>query len=256
MKIPVLLFSFLLITGTLPAQDTLPKFSLKNVGSNRIIVGWTNGFKDIKQLSIQRSHDSLNGYKTILTLPDPTTPQNGYLDTKAPHDRMFYRLYIMLEGGIFLFSDAKRPVKDSVVTAVAINNPDPVQVADTIRMGDSIIVVKPFGIILEKFPDTDSISAPKINNRPKPNAFMPSLYVYTYRDGYVRVTLPANENPSKYSIKFFEENDNFLFELKDLRESDFKIDKANFYHAGWFKFELYENGKLLEKHKFHLNKDF
>ena len=80
--------------------------------------------------------------------------------------------------------------------------------------------------------------------------------MYTSRDGYVRINLPDDEKAKKYSIKFFEENGNFLFEIKEIREKDFKIDKANFYHAGWFRFELYENGKLLEKHKLYLEKDF
>ena len=49
---------------------------------------------------------------------------------------------------------------------------------------------------------------------------------------------------------------NLLFELKDVKEKNFKIDKTNFYHSGWFKFELYENGELLEKNKFYLPKEF
>lgn len=257
-KLKTSFFVFLIAFSTLHAQDTLPKFSLINAGNNRIIVGWTNNFKDIKQISIQRSFDSLTGYKSILTVPDPTTPQNGYVDSKAPNDHMFYRLYILLDKGIFLFSPAKRPFRDTSTKRVEIVKiPEPEKVADTIQVGDSFIIVKPFGVQLDKFPETDSVAVPKINNnKPVPNAFMPSLYVYTYRDGYVRVTLPADESPSKYSIKFFEENGNFLFELKDLRENDFKIDKTNFYHAGWFRFELYENGKLKEKHKFKLEKDF
>jgi hypothetical protein len=265
-----LLLFFFAVHGMLQAQDTLPKFTLKNAGNNRIIIGWTNNFTDIKQISIQRSYDSLTNYKTILTVPDPTTLQNGYVDTKAPNDSMFYRLYIMLDRGVFLFGNPKRPYKEKV-TAVAIvkTNPtinpvrdpektDEVPVSDTIQMGDTFIVAKPFtGVRLEKFPDTDSVTAPKVNNKKtKPNAFTPSLYVYTFRDGYVRISLPGNEKPEKYTIKFFEDDGTFLFELKNMKERDFKIDKANFYHAGWFRFELYEDGKLIEKHKFNLEKDF
>ena len=39
-------------------------------------------------------------------------------------------------------------------------------------------------------------------------------------------------------------------------EVSLKIDKSNFYRAGWFKFELYEDGKLMGKNKFYLEKDF
>ena len=44
--------------------------------------------------------------------------------------------------------------------------------------------------------------------------------------------------------------------LKEVKEKEFKIDKANFYAAGWFKFELYEDGKLIEKNKFKIGSEF
>lgn len=243
----LILFLFLLTTvafAPLHAQDTLPKFSVKNVGSNRIIVGWINTFENAKQISIQRSFDSTKGFKTILTVADPTLPQNGFMDTKATNDHMFYRIYIMLDKGMYLFSDAKKPVKDSIKSV----NP---------ATGDTITTVKPFVVTIDKFPGTDSVAVPNIgNNKPKPNAFTPSLYVYTHRDGYVRISLPVEEKPKKFSIKFFDAKENFLFELKEIKEREFKIDKTNFYHAGWFYFELYDDGTLLEKHKFYLEKEF
>lgn len=57
-------------------------------------------------------------------------------------------------------------------------------------------------------------------------------------------------------MKFFDESDNFLFEIKNLKEQSFIVDKTNFYHAGWFKFELYVDEKLKEKHKFYIGKEF
>jgi hypothetical protein len=231
-KLALFLLLFTLFSGgSLHAQDTLPKFIVKNAGNNRIIIGWVNNFPNIRQISIQRSFDSLSGYKTILTVPDPTTPQNGYVDAKATNDHMFYRLYILLDKGVFLFSDAKKPVPDTTRRAGFPN--------------------------YTGIPAIDSVRSPIVNgNKPKSNTFMPSLYVYTNRDGYVRITLPAEEKSKKYSIKFFDDEEIFLFELKEIKERDFKIDKTNFYHAGWFRFELYEDGKLIEKHKFYLEKEF
>jgi hypothetical protein len=229
---------FLIITFycQLHAQDTLPKFSVQNAGNNRIIVSWTNQFTNIRQISIQRSFDSLSNFKTILTVPDPTTPQNGYVDAKATNDHMFYRIYILLERGMFFFSQPKRP---------GAPTPDrngftlPLDRVDKIWNGVDSVTNPNFGVV----------------NNNKPNTFHASLHVYTYSDGYVRINLPDDED-KKYGIKFFEEDDSFLFELKDIKTRTFKIDKTNFYHAGWFKFELYENGKLIEKHKFFLEKDF
>jgi len=251
MKKPVFLILIFFACGHLFAQDTLPKFSVINAGKNRIIIGWINTLPNVKQISIQRSFDSLTGYKSILTVPDPTTLQNGYLDAKATNDHMFYRLYIMLDKGMFMFSAAKRPFTDTAKQARTINP------TETIKKADTLNKLNPVVIQLNGFPGTDSITAPNaavLKNRN--TGFIPSLYVYTGRDGYVCIKLPDEEKPKKYSIKFFDNEETFLFELKEIKEKEFKIDKANFYHAGWFHFELYEDGKLLEKHKFYLEKDF
>jgi hypothetical protein len=247
-----LFFFFLFTAGNmLQAQDTLPRFSVVSVGNNRIIIGWINKLENVKQISIQRSFDSLTGYKSILTVPDPTTEQNGYMDAKAVNDHMFYRLYIMQERGMYLFSAAKKPVAD---TFHKIRVAGPVEKN---QLPDSITRVKPVVIQLTGFPGTDSVTVPNpVQLKTRTDGFVPSLYVFTCRDGYVCIRLPENEKPKKYSIRFFDSAEIMLFELKDIKEREFKIDKGNFYHAGWFRFELYEDGKLIEKHKFYLEKDF
>ncbi len=258
------LFLSFIAAERLCAQDTLPKFSLINAGNNRVIIGWVNNLENVKQISIQRSYDSLTGYKSILTVADPTSPQNGFMDAKAPNDHMFYRLYIMQDKGLYLFSQAKRPVKDTLRIAKTITpeihkpvvtDKNPV-INDNSPL-DTAEKARPIVIQLNGFPGTaDSVAVPvPVTVKKSSNAFVPSLYVFTCRDGYVCIRLPDSEKPKKYSIKFFEE-DTQLFELKDIKEKEFKLDKANFYHAGWFRFELYEDGKILEKHKFFLEKEF
>jgi hypothetical protein len=255
MKKLSLFFLFFIIStcNILYSQDTLPRFTLKNAGNNRIIIGWVNTDPGTRQISIQRSFDSLTNYKTILTVPDPTAVQNGFMDMKATNDHMFYRIFILPGKGEYLFSAAKKPVKDSAgKIASGFIKPDTIMVN-----GKPVIVpAKPIVIKLDSLTWGDSLSTPNPNHTKPQTAFTPSPYVYTYRDGYVRISLPDDDKLKKYSIKFFEDDGAFLFELKDIKEKDFKIDKTNFYHAGWFRFELYENGKLLEKHKFYLEKDF
>lgn len=223
---------FLGVVHAASAQDTLPKFSLRNVGGNRIIIGWVNPFTDINQISIQRSFDSLKNYKTILSVADPKAVQNGFADTKAPSDHMFYRIFYVLEGSRFFFTAAKTPVLDTAVKR------------------DIPIVSGNLGTIPAK---TDSSKA--VTPVIKKPEFVPSFYVYTNRDGYVFINLPDADS-KKYSIKFFDADDNFLFELKNVKETALTLDKANFFHAGWFKFELYNDEKLVEKNKFYLAKVF
>jgi hypothetical protein len=212
---------FLLLGSASFAQDTLPRFSVRNVGNNRIILGWTNQFPTIKQISIQRSFDSLRNYTTILSVADPKAVQNGYADTKAPNTNMFYRLFYVLEGGSFYFTQAKRPRIDTAKAVAAV-------------------VEKP------------KVDSPVVE---KPRGYVPSSYVFTNRNGYVYINLP-DASRKNYSIKFYEENNSFLFELKDIKQKALTLDKANFVHAGWFTFELYNDQKLVERHKFYLAKDF
>jgi len=235
----IFMFSFIC---KLFAQDTLPKFSVKNVGNGRIIVSWVNNYGLVKQIGIQRSFDSVKNYKTILSVPDPMNKQNGYADTKAPATNMFYRLFIVLDGSMFTFSNAKRPVVDSEQINVETEqkkSPDPF----------SIEVNKPVKNI------DSTLKASGFDSKNRPNIWVPSIYVYTARDGNVHLNLPETDT-KKYSVKFYDENDNFLFEVKDLKESSLILDKTNFYHAGWFKFELFAEDKLKEKNKFYIEKEF
>lgn len=220
----VLLFALLFIGTTQGfAQDTLPKFSLRNVGNNRVIIGWINQFPTIRQISIQRSFDSLTNFKTILSVADPKAVQNGFADTKAPNDHMFYRLFYAMEGGSFYFTETKKPILDTASKGLE-------------GAGDRNFGTKPAA---------DPVLA----------SFMPSFYVFTNKTGYLQLNLP-NADQKKYLLKFYEEDDSFLFELKDLKEGMLTLDKANFHHAGWFKFELYDGEKIIEKHKFYISKDF
>lgn len=88
-----------------------------------------------------------------------------------------------------------------------------------------------------------------------PVVYRPSKFVYTEKDGNVAITLPE-AGAKKYSVKFFDEEENALFEIKEVKESSVILDKTNFLRSGWFRFELYEDGKLKEKHKFFIPKDF
>lgn len=240
--VPAFIILFVCSISHAQSLDTLPKFSVRNTGNNKYVISWVNNFKNIRQISIQRSLDSLKGYRTILTVPDPTTPENGFVDTRASNDHNFYRLYIMLEKGVYFFSPVKKPFYDSIA------------------MKKKILIEGN----MDKSGSLDSLNRPNLNVKEKiiTNSFIASKYVYTYQDGYVRINLPEDENlitgkaKKKYTLKFFDDKDNLVFELKEIKLRNFKIDKSNFYRSGWFKFELYEDGKLFEKHKFFIPKEF
>ncbi|MBC7828610.1 MAG: hypothetical protein H7122_12740 [Chitinophagaceae bacterium] len=297
--ITVFLFLFL-FSGSSLAQDTLPKFTVTTRGTNKIFISWTNTFEAISQISIQRSLDSTKNFKTILTVPDPRVRQNGFVDSKSQTPFMFYRLFIVLEGGKYLFSKSSKPFWDTAhmvkapVAAVNGNGNKRVLFSEAIpaneteklklslrkensqennaasktyilKRGENIlgriaeanfknfydsIVYKTKDTIVFKTVDTVLVKAfvPKV-------VYRPSEYVYTEKDGNITISL-ADAPKKQYSIKFFEENETELFEIKQVKNALLTLDKSNFLHAGWFWFELYEEGKLKEKHRFYIPKDF
>src|SRR3989442_816726 len=84
---------------------------------------------------------------------------------------------------------------------------------------------------------------------------LPRITVKNY-SGKIVVSWRNNYGATiKYSIKFVDENDSPIFEINKITEPYLILDKVNFIHAGWFYYNLYESGMLLEKYKFFIPKD-
>jgi len=316
-RFSVQLLFLLLLSATLMAQDTLPKFTVTTTGNNKMLISWTNPYSTVTQISIQRSFDSTKNFKTILSVPDPTNIQNGFVDTKALTPLMFYRLFIVLDSGKYIFTESKRPFWDTVKKAVVPkpapekyngNNNKRVVVSDnlsekeTIKLEQKISdpkpeIAKPPVPVIEKAPppppepekffvikkrDTIVTSISQKQFKPfrdsilnktkdtlvfrnadtivlKPfvpkEVYRPSLFVFTEKDGNIAISLPDAAN-KHYGVKFFDEKSNPLFEISKVKESYLTLDKVNFLKSGWYRFELWEDGKLKEKNKFFIPKEF
>ncbi len=305
--IGILLISLLLST-ILKAQDTLPRFSATARGPGKILVSWHNKYPVVTQISIQRSTDSLKYFTTLLTVPDPKLPENGAVDSKAPHPNFYYRLFIVFDNGQYLFTPSHRPqsvtgeseavaredkAAENVLAKavepriVFVDPPVPHQAAAIknlsgthgtarisneaysaiiyIRRGDSIVgrltarQVQPFrDSVLNRTRDTlVFIDGDTLLVKP----FVPievykvSAYVYTGRYGNIHVSLPE-AGRRHYSVKFFDDNNKLMFELSEIKDPSLILDKTNFQHAGWFRFELYDGDQLKEKNKLFIPKEF
>jgi hypothetical protein len=300
-RILALLFLATLITATVAAQDTLPKFSLSAKTNGKVVISWKNNFQSVTQISIQRSYDSTKNFTTLLTVPDPAIPENGFVDAKAPRQNMFYRLFIVMDNGNYIFSKSKRAMPDSgIAKDIAaevhddnlpsrinsqrvtymhgnqqpnISSQSKIQETPKVEM-DKIYVLKEQDSIIGRLQSSlikrfkDSILTKTKDTLVFAEAdtilikvFVPkevykiSSYVYTNKDGNVTVSLPA-AGTKKYSVKFFEPDLSPVLEVKDIKNILLTVDKSNFVHAGWFRFELYEDGKLKEKNKLFIPKDF
>lgn len=292
---PTLLLLFISLAGI--AQDTLPAFSAEIKSKNRIIISWTNPYgTNIKQLSIQRSRDSSRLFKTIISIPDPTVLKNGFVDQNLPDTNFYYRVYIMLDGGDYVFSPVRKarsippppkhepvtrklepPAKVEPIKTEPVQKPKPVEPEKpklplpqpekylVIKKGDEIV-----GELNERFLQRfrDSVSMRTKDTilltsrdtllikpfQPK-EVYGVSKYVFIDKAGLVHIELPWYAR-RKYIVKFFEEDRSPLFEIKEVRDAVLLLDKANFMQAGWYLFEIYEDGKLLEKNRLFVGKDF
>ncbi len=215
----LLLFILLTIQKFSFAQDTLPKITVTLLG-NKVLVSWNNPFTNISNISVQRSGDSLKNFTTIGSVLNVDTGVNGFSDTKEfiPNNQ-YYRVFISFQGGSYLFSHSHRPGKDTLSEIPQIEKP----------------------VIRE---------TPRSNR----NLFMPSHHVYTGKDNNVIISLP-DESRKKYSIRFYQEDGTFLFEIPKINQNYLTLDKANFLRAGLFIFELYDNHIIIERHKFFIPKD-
>ncbi len=298
----------LLFSASLKAQDTLPRFTATARGPGKILISWHNNYPVVTQISIQRSVDSLRDFTTLLTVPDPTLPENGAVDIRAPHPNFFYRLFIVFGNGQYVFTPSHRPQSNTAESEAVVREDkaaekvlaraveprivfvDPgsthrpaaikgpagthgaAQISDVafsgtiyVRRKDSIIG-KVSGRQIQSFRDSlltrtrDTlvfITGDTLLIKPfvPVEVYKVSAYVYTGRSGNIHVSLPE-AGRRHYSVRFFDENNKLMFELSEIKDPTLIVDKTNFQHAGWFRFELYDGDQLKEKNKLFIPKEF
>lgn len=262
-KINTLLACFIAFVATSQAQDTLPGFTIRDLGQNRVAISWVNRFESCIQLNVQRSFDSSRNFRTFFSTPSPELPQNGIVDTKAPAPNMFYRIFYVLQGGAYFFTPAKRIPAGFANTGI-LDSTGTTMV--TIKKSDSILTRIPYAQY-KKFRDSiiyktkDSLFAigedeiiikPFI---PQPPAWRPSIYLFTNREGYVIMHLP--DAPQKhYKVIIYDSDGKVLHTINRVKEPQLTLDKSDFIHAGWFTFDVFEDSKLKEHNKFYIAKEF
>ena len=247
------------------SQDALPKFTVAEKGK-KVIVSWINPYQSCIQLNVQRSYDSLKYFRTVYSATSPALPQNGFSETKPAYSKTYYRIFYVLEGGSYFFTPAKLATPDFETRSINVEDkisPSIKNITVSTRGIPVKLVSAPQFIsfrdsILKQTKDTlfavnDSLV--ELRRFVPKEIWKASHYIFTNKDGYLNISL-AEAKSKKYHLKFFEEDGTPLFEIHQVKEPLFTLDKSNFVHAGWYVFELFENDKLKEKNKFYLPKDF
>lgn len=305
-----ILFTILMISMTTTVHAQIYNVTVIQ-RSGKTIIGWVNPNPDIRQLVIQRSKDSLQGFKSIQSMPDPTAYTNGYVDKPADSATYFYRLFGAYPGGRYFFTESKKPAPDPLQQVQNVPQPDSKQPSQSNEVSSSF--TKPNDVKKETVPekkqpafpiqntppnenikvipvatqvvktDSASKSITSVNNiasrernieriRPVPTAFVkiegikkmekpfiadssilnlyePSGFIYANKEGNLVMVLPEPAR-KHFTLKVSREDGTIVFVMRNIKESELLIDRSNFFHSGWFNYELSENGKTREKNKF------
>ena len=114
MRLFFVLFLFsVLILPYAKAQETLPGFTASLKSNGKVLISWRNGYPSINQISIQRSTDSLRNFTTLITVPDPRIPENGFVDNKTNGIKMYYRIFILFPNSKYIFTKSKRAILET-----------------------------------------------------------------------------------------------------------------------------------------------
>lgn len=274
----------------LRAQETLPDFTVIDKGGGRVIISWRNPYPNLIQLSVQRSYDSLKRFGTVYSSTSPELPVNGYNDKVPDGVKVFYRIFYVMEGGAYFFTASKTPVvpEELVVTPVdekreelkqelqqvaeaktkkelvkEVYDPNkPLYLKESDTTDYRILLLKDFRAyrdsIMNQTKDTlvqrgkDTLL---IKPYDPPFAKNASKYVFTSKDGYLVIKLDDFDK-KKYQVVIMEEDETPVVELRQIKDAQITLDKSIFYKSGWYKFTLRENGRIKEKGKVFLPKDF
>ncbi|MFZ2784239.1 MAG: hypothetical protein WAZ36_07555 [Sediminibacterium sp.] len=214
-------------TGTAPQQSL--RFSVIELSAGLHKISWNNPYRQAVQLAVQRSTDSLQNFRTILSAKNPELEENGFTDHTAPHSgNVFYRIFVTMEGGGFFFTPVVKAQKAAAVVPKAVPKPAaPVVKKDSILPPKIVVPENPF-----------------LNKKP-------SKFVYTDARGYLVIALPKAAI-NRYKLIIYDTNGSILFTIEHIRETELIVEKVNFLHSGWFNFELLENGLLLEQNRFYI----
>ncbi len=75
-----------------------------------------------------------------------------------------------------------------------------------------------------------------------------SKYVRKEKNCDLSIRVPSSRG--RYRIRFFDDKDHFLFEIRQIRYALLIVEKVNFRHTGLFQYELYKDNVLVERNSF------
>ena len=247
-------------------QAILPDFTIKNTNGN-ISVFWLNQYPiRVNGISVQRSYDSAKNFTSIASVFNPQNTVNGFTDVNPPYNKMYYRLFIGFDTGIYILTEAKKPELHTnidysklIIEINALYEKNILLHQERLKTqreatlalaAKKPAVKKPKTVTPRVAARAEEVDMAIINEV----ITYPSKRIFTDNEDNIVIKLPSIKS-NNYVIKFYTEDYKPLFVLKNVTEDHLIIEKVNFSHAGWFIFEIFKNDLLYEENKFYIPKD-
>lgn len=223
-KLFITIFFTLLYLNIFAQQKALPEFYVTQGPRNSNLISWLNNFgDDCIQLNVQRSTDSLNGFRTIFSTPAPELPSNGFTDKNVPAGRVFYRIFYMLNGGSYYFTVSKQPTLSPKTEIKTIDTSKGFTTPPAVKENKNNTYVKPLSVSINNF-------------------------------GNILITLPSPET-YRYSMQIWNSEDAApIFNIRHFTEKVIVLDKSSFLKFGRYRYKIYDGEKVIEENSFNLSK--
>jgi hypothetical protein len=227
----------ILFFGITNAQDTLPKFTAIKKKDGTAIISWINDYGIVKQITVQRSTDSVRRFASISTDSTPMNRRGYFVDKKAKMVDYYYRIFIQLPEGKYLYTVTQKVKREWLMPRIILPK--------NIRRG--IVFDSIRGVYIDSL--YNIVDTLVVSTGLKP--FVASDYIFTDKKGNVLVILP-NADTRNYSIQFFDENERQVLQVPNVKESNLILERYNFYKSGWYNFSIKDGERIIEQHKFYL----
>ena len=253
--------------------QSLPSFQV-TAEKNSTTISWSAPTEKLSLLVIQKSLDSLNGFKSIASMPDPNTPVNGYVDKNNVDLNYYYRIFYAGSNGKYYFSDSKKaflkisqpivqsiPTTDHQKTLVTRENKEnaipALPIAIPIDTVESIARKMLIGSVIPLKEDTINtgfhihLITEKIEQE---SNLTTNPFLFVSKDNHLMLILPETHK-RKFQLQVWKEDGTHVFNMKNIKDAQLLIDKSNFIYSGWFTYEISEGDRLKEKGKFFIPAD-
>lgn len=256
-------------------SQTLPSFKATVKGPSTVI-SWNVSEEKLTLLVIQKSIDSLNGFKSIASMPDPNTSSNGFVDKNNKDLNFYYRIFYAGVDGKYFFTESKKAQIEIIKPIVKSNiNKDTVKAINSIAPDINEVLVKKTTTVklidtIEQLPKKELIESvlPMKENSSTTNfsinlyteklevenKLTTNPYLFVSKENNLMLIIPENHK-RKFQLQVWKEDGTHIFTIKNIKDAQLLIDKSNFIYSGWFKYEISEGEQLKERGRFLIQPD-